>query len=435
MTATTSKEKSNFYSRETLQKVGLVFGKRMGGNGQMEYFRLADEGLSPVHEETVLSKAGVYEGDYLHDYWFPTCAERNAFRRSIPTIEKMDYQPERKRRIVIDADTNSFVLNLWKPSGVGIREEVTECPELFQEYMERLFSNPKEREYMVHWIARTVHSPRENLRIIPLLRSEHGTGKGYLLDTVLSELVGRHNYTKTTMSRCVGRFNSQMGESTLVFIDELYSDKKKNSDALKTLVSDDFITIEPKFEKPRTQQIFTNLIAASNSETPVYIESEVDRRWFVPEFGYHKVDKAETGRFIKKFDDWFTDGGKEQLFAYLHHVNKNSQIDFSTAMDTASKESISYEDVKDDAVTDLEHKLKLVRRVKFTAITKEFPNLNQPEIRQILSENGFWKKDNDWNDLNSKSGKRSVWWRRQESDHLFKKGIDWTEHTPELDFE
>jgi hypothetical protein len=199
-----------------------------------------------------------------------------------------------------------------------------------------------------------------------------------------------------------------MANSTLVVIDELYSDKKKNSDRLKTLITDEKISVEKKGED-RIQVInYSLIVATSNDRVPIYIEANADRRWTVLNFMEHKVSQEETKNFIgKKLIPWLEEDGLQLIRNHLEVIDLK-KFDFDTAMETESKSEIAYTDAKEDEKVELDAFLEdeCFYAIRLDALRPRFPRLNQPELVDSLRKFGYQKTEN----ARRMKGRRCRYW-------------------------
>lgn len=214
-------------------------------------------------------------------------------------------------------------LNLWqppalKPSGNKVnRSQVS----LFLEFLQRWFPNDRERKYFEWWLAHAVRKPEERIIATPVLKSEHGVGKGFLVETLLSNLIGKQSVAVCGLKDVVGDFNDIVQGKTLLLIDEVYKSKKSTTDALKSFQGNSTIPLKRKHKPTVTIDNYINFIVTSNSHVPLILE-EGDRRFWVPEFISHKESQMETSAFINdKLKPWLLDGGFQLVRDYLQQVN------------------------------------------------------------------------------------------------------------------
>ncbi|MGO2241010.1 MAG: primase-helicase family protein [Halomonas sp.] len=218
------------------------------------------------------------------------------------------------------------LLNLWQPPAIQpsgnkvVRSQVS----LFLEFLKRWVPNDMERNYFGWWLAHTVRKPEERVIATPVLRSEHGVGKGFLVETLLANLIGKRSVAVCGLKDVVGDFNDVVEGKTLLLIDEVYKSKKSTTDALKAFQGNATIPLHRKHKPTITIDNYINFIVTSNDHLPLMLEKG-DRRFWVPEFIKHKESQAETSDFINsKLKPWLLDGGFQLVRDYLEQVNLSS---------------------------------------------------------------------------------------------------------------
>ena len=132
--------------------------------------------------------------------------------------------------------------------------------------------------YVINWIGQMVQYPGVKSTCLTWI-SDEGAGKGTLID-FLRLLLGDNRVFKTSFpSRdCWGMFNGQMANAFLVNLDEL--SKKETLEAegqIKTLVTDDTLTINNKGKGQYTIKSYHRFIITTNNDDPIKT-STGDRR-------------------------------------------------------------------------------------------------------------------------------------------------------------
>ena len=261
--------------------------------------------------------------------------------------------------------------NLWKapevkPAGITVSQEQVSP---FFDLLNRWFSNEDERQYFIWWIAHCVRKPEKRIVATPLLRSEHGVGKGFLAETLMANLLGKQSVAVCALKDVVGDFNDVVEGKTLLLIDEVYKDNNTTTNKLKSIQGNSTIALRRKHKPSVTIDNYLNLIIASNSRTPLTLEKE-DRRFWVPEYIHHKVSPQETGTFINDtLKPWWIQGGCQLVRDYLESVDLNEYEPTSPPPATESKKKLmgiaggnSLEDLLASTVE--EHKVLTVKAVK-----------------------------------------------------------------------
>lgn len=236
------------------------------------------------------------------DYWLKSTHRR--------TAERAVFEPG--RRVPPD------VFNIWRGWPVKRREGLGH-----QDFLGHMWFNMcEEREDLFHWLigwmADAVQNQHRTAGTAVVLRGPQGSGKNFWAERFM-ELFGPHALTVTNAEQVTGKFNAHLQHCSLLFANEAFfagSNKEKN--ALKSLVTDGQIMVEPKGVDPFPVEKKFRLVIASNEEWVINVE-ESDRRFLVLEVdaGQHNNDREYFGQIMK---DW-VEGGREALLAVLYDWN------------------------------------------------------------------------------------------------------------------
>ena len=343
----------------------------------------------------VVKSSGAFKGQDQNDY---------PVRKVISYIQAEEYLPAQLPIILKDS---RITLNTWEAPKIrpkqGIR--VTESRiKPWKEYLERMMPDETERDYFERFLAITIRRPSLSVDIAPLLRGEQGTGKNFLMDQIIAPLVGDTNAKTVELGQMMSRFRGDLFRSTVLMIDELYSSQKKSADRLKVIVTQREARSDEKYEKQVQVKTYYNLIVASNSEAPLYIE-EGDRRWWVPQYIRHRYSTEETSDFIAvEMVPWLENGGLQTLANHLENLAKDTDIKmFATAPDTQSKRDIMTVDKRPEFVELLCQYLKEEEKKKSSLTLVELEEnpqfgydqrtheakLTRYEISQVLKSEGW----------------------------------------------
>jgi hypothetical protein len=376
-------------------------------NGRYAILDIMNENVE-VNYNVLLSSAGQIETKYHHSKWRDDYQGLLAELKSrLPQMIREEYLPSKDAFVPIEGGyTNQFIKNRYQQPRIKPTAEVID-PSLFIEFMRRQFPIDVERELVIALMAMNVRRPETKIRFALLIRGEQGTGKGVLLDKIWKGLVG-NNYFKARVQQVVAKFNDYLATNTTIFIDELYDKAKKNADNLKTVIADDYISVEQKGKERVTVKNYCFFIAASNDESPIYIEKQ-DRRWFVPQFSKHKVSQAETQEFVSKcLIPWLDGEGLQGIRNYLEAIDIDD-FNFNIAMDTQSKREISYSDLKEELKEELYYFLQddCYHGVRLNALKEMFKDLSDWHIKSILKKCGYQAEENA---KSYSRYKRCRWW-------------------------
>jgi hypothetical protein len=234
------------------------------------------------------------------------------------------------------------LLNLWKPSKIQPSGKKVTAADVvpFIDYLKRLFPNELERKYFTWWISHVIRNPHQRILATPVLRSQHGVGKGFLAESILSELVGESSVTVCALKDVVGDFNDVVEGKTLILIDEVYRSKKSTTDTLKAFQGNQTFALRRKYKPTITIRNYVNFIITSNDHIPLILEKD-DRRFWVPAFIKHKESKEETDYFINEvFKPWLTNNGYQLVRDYLEQIDLTAYRYTAPPPSTVSKQEM-----------------------------------------------------------------------------------------------
>ena len=198
--------------------------------------------------------------------------------------------------------------------------------EPFLNHVKEVICNGNEElyEYILNWYSYIIQNPGKKTEIALVLTGKQGTGKN-VFTNVLCDLMKKYsNRNLTNIDNIVGKFNASIENKMLIICNELSSaesNKYLNSDALKSVITENTVDINQKNMPVRTTENVCNLILVSNDFIPIKIE-QGDRRYVVTE-----VSDKYKGNF-----DYF-----EQLCNSLYSKNfRNNLFTFCMKRDLSS---------------------------------------------------------------------------------------------------
>jgi hypothetical protein len=163
-------------------------------------------------------------------------------------------------------------------------------------------------------MARLVQQPATQGQAAVVLRGGLGVGKG-LVAKILGSLLGKHYLHVTDPKHIVGSFNSHLRSCLLLFADEaFYAGDKRHESNLKTLITEQFRSIEAKGVDVEQAPNFTKVILASNNSW-VVPAGDNERRFFVLDVG--DMQQQNTTYFSELLDQMNVKGGKQALLYHL----------------------------------------------------------------------------------------------------------------------
>lgn len=216
----------------------------------------------------------------------------------------------------IDPKTREF--NLWWGWGVAPHPpDATHSWDRLQEHVREVIADSDHRsaDYIFKWLAYSVQCPSELPEVAIVLTGGEGTGKGTLAKAI-GKLFGRHFLHVVTPGQLTGRHNDIMKDKLLVFADEnFYAGDHQTASALKTIITETPMLIEPKFVDAYPLPNYRKVIIASNNAWVVPAGHDA-RRYAV--FQVSEARKNDLKYFAKLYEELDRGGYQAMLYDLLH---------------------------------------------------------------------------------------------------------------------
>ncbi len=205
-------------------------------------------------------------------------------------------------------------------SGFAIKPQQGNCS-LYWEHVKNIICNGNESyfSYVKKWMAAVIQKP--NLLATALvLRGLQGTGKNKFVE-YFGKIFGNYFLTINSLKHIVGRFNSHLQYAYLVLANEaIWGGDKREIGALKAIITDPWIFIEPKGKDGFQIKNCRHLIVCSNEDWAVPMDLD-DRRFFVLDVSSkHKEDI----QYFKALHNQMSNGGVEALLYDLLNEDLNN---------------------------------------------------------------------------------------------------------------
>lgn len=149
--------------------------------------------------------------------------------------------------------------------------------------------------WLLAWFASTIQKPWFKLHTMVVIYGYPGSGKGIFL-TPFIELFGQHGLPCHDMGYVLGKFNSQVCDKCMVWLDEAMSPgSKKEENAFKLFITEGSQRIEEKFKNAKVVRNFSNVIASTNDLKSVPAGNN-SRRYFCLDMDNRYSMNREAGR-------------------------------------------------------------------------------------------------------------------------------------------
>jgi hypothetical protein len=255
-------------------------------------------------------------------------------RRKEPVSMVWLQHPHRRQYedVVFDPrDTNPAHYNLWQ--GFAVQPDAKGSCERWLHHIKNNICSGNEEHFrwVLGFLAHMVQRPWEKPGVALVLQGKEGAGKGFFAN-VIGRLCPHHYVVVSQAAHLTGRFNAHCQQCLVMFVDEgFWAGDKHGEGALKHLVTDHELLIEPKHVNPFMIRNVVRMVVASNEHWVVPAGTNA-RRWFV-------LKVADTYANDRKYFSAIEaelDAGGLQAFIHLLQTFDLSEADIYTAPKTAA---------------------------------------------------------------------------------------------------
>ena len=198
------------------------------------------------------------------------------------------------------------------------------------DFIFEVIANGKEEnfKYIISWLSHIVCKPYKKTEVALFLHSnEKGTGKGTLGYWLKNYLFGSHiSNVISGLSKLTQKHNTCIQKKIFTMVEEMPSlqgEFHAQFDAMKHIITDPQITIEPKgidaFEIPN----FANFMLLSNNLMSIKLERG-DRRYACFEVSAHK--KGDEEYWDHLHDEVLTEETAKEFFKYLKNLDDSEKV-------------------------------------------------------------------------------------------------------------
>ena len=214
---------------------------------------------------------------------------------------KICYSPDQSGLTV--TFKGSSAINLHVPTTI---RSTSGDPTPWLDFMDYLFVKKSEKYEVLRWCATLIARPDIRMGYGILLVSEaQGAGKNTLANIILAPLVGYNNVGYAGEDDILSQFNDWIANKRLVIVPEIYSGHSwKAYNRLKSLITDKELSVNVKFMRKYTIDIWAHILACSNSLRALKMEQK-DRRWLYPEI----TELPWNSEKFEEFRNWLDNGG------------------------------------------------------------------------------------------------------------------------------
>ncbi len=204
------------------------------------------------------------------------------------------------------------ILNLWQ--GFAVKPKPGNWSLMHNHMRDIICCGDKVRfDYLMGWIARMLQHPGQQGEVAVVMKGGEGTGKGTVA-RALRKIMGQHGMQISNAKHLVGNFNGHLRDCVFLFADEaFFAGDRQHIGVLKTIITEDNLSIEAKFQNAVEMPNFLHLMMASNEDwvVPASIDA---RRFFVLEVDENNANKHD---YFAAIWEQMEAGGYEAMLADL----------------------------------------------------------------------------------------------------------------------
>lgn len=186
-------------------------------------------------------------------------------------------------------------------------------------------SNKEQFDWFIKYLYNMYYHPEVRMSKMLIMVSPQGTGKTAFTQFMIEKVFGVNSAIETSLFHVIGRFSDCRMNKTLISINELDSEdgKKSVTNKLKSLVSENYQTIEIKGLPTFTMENYANIWLTSNNITGIHLDKD-DRRGIALDID----PKPRSQQYFNELFKCFNQEDSAQLFVnwlydYAHELKIN----------------------------------------------------------------------------------------------------------------
>lgn len=264
-------------------------------------------------------------------------------------VHTSTFRPDLKPGEIIEINGRGLV-NIYYPVPTP---RIKGDPTPFLIHLEKVFPDPRDRVIMLSYMAATLRYLGVKFQWCPLLQGMQGNGKTFFT-RVLAFGIG-DRYTHFPNAKQLGsNFNDWMYARCFIGVEDIYDGKREIAEALKPMVTNNRLEIEPKGGVKTTRDICCNFIINTNHRDGLR-KQRGDRR-FAPFFTAQqrledlKRDKMDGDYFYNLYHWAYRENGMAIICEFLDNFQIPDEFNpathcqrapFTTSTDTAIEHSMT----------------------------------------------------------------------------------------------
>jgi hypothetical protein len=314
-----------------------------------------------VKKETIDNKANLVKGDWLE--WYSCynskgCIEPFKQREILEAVGLKTYSSLCYKPNLDDVAPHQY--NTWSKLQADKEIIIETDVNPLLDFIKEIICNKNDDlyKYIITWLRRICKTPWNKTQTVLLFHSKQGTGKGSFVNWLITHVFGKFNSTYSSIDKITQRFNTVLSNKVFIACDELPSVEKqfhKLFDDLKSIITDPYVSIEPKGLEPYMIDNLCNFIFMTNNKHSIKLEQS-DRRYAVFSINESKIGDYTYWDYIH--NNVFTEIMADNFFKYLIEISDDNEliVDLRKIPDTKLRQ-----EMKEMSMTNIECFIKDVR--------------------------------------------------------------------------
>lgn len=235
---------------------------------------------------------------------------------TFPIVEGVLFRPEIEPLSVIEREGLTYI-NTFVPAPV---RRVQGDPTPFLDLLQRLFPDDRDRLIILSYMAACIQYMGVKFQWCPIIQGEEGNGKSFLIRVLIRAIGDRHSHLVNPKD-IANKFNAWIEGKVFAGVEEVYiSDRRDVIDALKIMVTNDRLEIQPKGGNQYMGDNRANFMMNSNHQDAIK-KTKNDRRYapfFTPQQSYDDIQRwGMGGDYFPNLYNWAKQDGYAIIAEYL----------------------------------------------------------------------------------------------------------------------
>ena len=239
-----------------------------------------------------------------------------------PSYKEIVFEPypygEQKFEDLVKLKTGVDVYNRFKGFPVTPDFDNPDGCKLIKQHLLNVIcaGDPTKYAWLMSWFALKVQVPQK-IGTTPVMMGPEGCGKGTVASRVFGRIIGRESFVHLgNVQALIGRFTALKDTTLLTYLDEaIFSRNPEQAARLKTLISEEKMTVESKFKDAKTIVSYSDYIIATNALFSAPAE-ETNRRYVVFDCDRSALPK-DTREYFTALNYEIDNGGIESFYGFL----------------------------------------------------------------------------------------------------------------------